>query len=72
MQSRLSERTEIQEYADKLDYEMHRLSGMMERFADMIPSSSRSGRILKASGTLRGARYFVREFMHPKDVEATK
>lgn len=72
MQSRLSERTEIQEYADKLDYEMHRLSGMMERFADMIPSSSRSGRILQASGSLRFARHHVREFMHPKDVEATK
>lgn len=68
----MSDRSEIQEYADKLDWEMHNLCGRMERFADMIPSSSRSGRILQASGALRGARYFVREFMHPKDVEATK
>ncbi len=66
------DRSEIQEYADKLDWEMHNLCGRMERFADMIPSSSRSGLILRASGNLRAARYFVREFMHPKDVEATE
>lgn len=65
-------RSDIQKYADELDLEMHRLCGRMERFADMIPSSSRSGRILQASGSLRFARDHVREFMHPSDVEATK
>lgn len=65
-------RSEIEKYADELDWEMHKLCGRMERFADMIPSSSRSGRILQASGSLRFARHHVREFMHPKDIEATK
>ncbi len=64
-------RSDIQKYADELDLDMLRLCGRMERFADMIPSSSRSGRILQASGSLRFARYYVREFMHPDDVKAT-
>ncbi len=68
----MKDRSEIQEYADKLDMDMHHLCGRMERFADMIPSSSRSGRILQASGSLRFARHYVREFMHPKDEEATR
>ena len=68
----MTDRTEIQKYADQLDMDMHNLCGRMERFADMIPSSSRSDRILRASGSLRFARVYVREFMHPKDVEATK
>lgn len=64
-------RSEIQKFADELDMEMHRLCGRMERFADMIPSSARSGRILQASGSLRFARHHVREFMHPDDERAT-
>lgn len=65
-------RSEVQKYADELDADMHRLCGRMERFADMIPSSIRSDHMLQASGNLRFARTYVREFMHPADVKATQ
>jgi hypothetical protein len=65
-------RSEIQKYADALDLDMHRLCDSMEKFADMIPSSIRSDHILQASGNLRFARTYVREFMHHADLEATK
>jgi len=67
------ERTKIQDEANDLDMEMHRLAGRIERFADMVASMPKRHRsILSTAGNLRFGRSDVREFMHAADVEETK
>lgn len=64
-------RTALQVESDRLDMEMFRLAGEVEKFAMERPSQVNKAELLRVSDHLNGSRWLLRRYMHPKDQEAT-
>lgn len=61
-------RTDKQVEADKIDMEIFRLIGRIERFAE---TTAFKDEVMDSAQRLQSARYAIRTLMHPKDREQT-
>ena len=64
-------RTALQREANQLDLEMFRLMGRLQQFAEEHKGRIRTEKFADLARTISGNRYYVRQYMHREDREAT-
>jgi hypothetical protein len=64
-------RTARQVEANKLDLDIYRAALMVERFAADFARISERESFEQMARDIRGRRHLIRQYMHPKDREAT-